>query len=92
MEVGEREGVWNSARVSIRQNWSDRLIIIEMATKDKTPTREEHYEYLSKLLSGNGNPMYDDKHINIGRTYRFIVIHTISIMFDLFPIPGVLYE
>jgi len=36
--------------------------------KRKFRTREEQYEYLSKLFSGTGNPMYD-VHINIGRTY-----------------------
>jgi DNA mismatch endonuclease, patch repair protein len=38
------------------------------ASRRKFKTREEQYAYLSKLFSGEGNPMFDI-HINIGRTY-----------------------
>jgi DNA mismatch endonuclease (patch repair protein) len=37
------------------------------APKKKFQTKEEHYQYLSKLFSGKGNPMYD-VHL-FGRTY-----------------------
>ena len=37
--------------------------------KRKFETKEEHYQYLSKLFSGKGNPMYGNHTVNLGRKY-----------------------
>lgn len=37
--------------------------------KRKFNTKEERYEYLSELFSGQGNPMYGDHFTNLGRKY-----------------------
>jgi hypothetical protein len=35
----------------------------------KFKTKEERYKYISKLFSGNGNPMYGNHTLNLGRVY-----------------------
>lgn len=37
------------------------------APKKKFKTKQQQYEYLSKLFSGKGNPMFGDHIINLGR-------------------------
>ena len=37
--------------------------------KKKFKTKEERYEYLSKLFSEEGNPMFGDHITNLGRKY-----------------------
>jgi DNA mismatch endonuclease (patch repair protein) len=37
--------------------------------KRKFKTREERYQYISKLFSGSGNPMYGNHTLNLGRVY-----------------------
>jgi DNA mismatch endonuclease, patch repair protein len=37
--------------------------------KRKFKTRDEHYQYISKLFSSTGNPMYGNHTLNLGRVY-----------------------
>jgi len=37
--------------------------------KRKFKTKEERYQYISKLFSGTGNPMYGNHTLNLGRVY-----------------------
>jgi len=39
------------------------------APKKKFKTKQQQYEYLSKLFSGKGNPMFGDHITNLGRKY-----------------------
>jgi DNA mismatch endonuclease, patch repair protein len=56
----DKPGVWLCATCYQRRYY---------APKKKFKTRKEQYEYVSRLFSGEGNPMYGDHTTNLGRTY-----------------------